>query len=252
MRRYDSVGTRAKLDETMVLLKLSVPTMELRDVVAPPPAGYGATDPFGFAHASAADVAALPSAVRRLLASDSFKQRFRAANKADYTLYWAAEKRLEEQVAGFGPQFTRHLEWYQGLNKWVTDRLRQTEAYQRAMRFPVPTATPEPCPVGSEMQCAQALVTQSGGDRVLREQAQHHAGEGCLFLNEGCFGQLLLDLTLAEYKHNAAKKAGMGGSGSGKSEASLGVAPDADFNGGSGGGTAVGTTEVQRASSTPA
>ena len=205
--RYNLVGTREKLNETLVFLKLSVPTLELRDVIQVPANAYAASDPFGFATADhMGRQEALDPEARAWIQSDEFKKRFEQINAADYALYNAATRRLQDRIKNSGPIFGRHVWWMNALNEWLQKRMAVEPAFVEAAQMPRATSQAMPCPEGREAECARRILSPGVGNHAIAAQARRHAGQECLFLNQGCFAQLVIDITLAEFKRNAARK----------------------------------------------
>jgi hypothetical protein len=205
--RYNLVGIRRQLNESLVLLQMSVPTLELQDVLQVPHAGYSASDPFGFATAELLGrEAALSLDARAWMASAVFQDLFRQANAADYALYDAAQRRLDDRVRNAGPTYARRLSWMRELNGWLETRLAAQPAFGVAVKMPRATATVAACPEGEEARCARGVLLAGAGNGALAEQARLHAGEECLFLNQGCFTQLVVDVMLAEVSRSAVRR----------------------------------------------
>lgn len=231
--RYNLVGTRSRLNESLVLLKMTVPTLELRDVVQVPSAGYAASDPFGFATADFMGRAnALEPEARAWIESEEFKAEFRRLNPSDYALYEAAQARLDIRIQNEGPSYGRHVWWMNQLNQWLEDRLAHEPVFQKALKMPRAAVLATKCEEGLEGECAQRLLQPHVGDAALQEQAKEHEEEGCMFLNQGCFAQLVIDITLAQYKRAAERQI------EGTVDPSQSAEGIASALGGQGGGTA--------------
>jgi hypothetical protein len=111
--QYTLVGTVEKRDQSLVLMKLLLPMMGLRDIAEPPnDVGWGSTDVFGFKRHETVEAADFPHDVREMLASPAFVERFVRANGADFRLVELANQRWGDNKKTRIHYFVKHLSFF--------------------------------------------------------------------------------------------------------------------------------------------